>query len=250
MWGPIIGAGISAIGSLFGGDDEETTMTINYKQMARKAEQAGFNPLTAIRNGGSAGFTTTHHPGLSMSSRFGQAFQTIGNAIMSFDARADERAELEQQLLRAQLGRIQRQSQLTAGMEVPTAAGSTRSSSPARGGAGGGVGGTGTPQNAGNALVTVTLPGGGTQDVANPDVVSDPESLLTGPLLKLANWWDRNQKRPPDFDLPAWAADRASRAAKNFQSSFENFQSTGAPAAVPGQYGVRQFTPKKQWPYY
>lgn len=139
-WGPIIGAGVSAIGSLFGGDDEETTTTVNYKMMARKAEQAGFNPLTAIRNGGSAGFTTTHHPGLSMAGRFGQAFQTLGNAIMSFDARADERAELEQQLMRKQLERIQRQGAMTAGLEVPTAAGSTRSTSPARSGAGGGLG--------------------------------------------------------------------------------------------------------------
>lgn len=147
MWGPIIGAGISAIGSLFGGDDdEEVETTINYKKMAKKAEQAGFNPLTAIRNGGSAGFTTTHHPGLSMSDRFGQAFQTIGNAIMSFDARADERAELEQQLLKAQIGQINRQggaSQRLWGTDIPTAAGSTRSSSPARGGAGSGGAGAG-----------------------------------------------------------------------------------------------------------
>lgn len=145
-WGPIIGAGLSAIGSLFGDDDEETTTTVNYKMMARKAEQAGFNPLTAIRNGGSAGFTTTHHPGLSMVDRFGQAFQTIGNAIMSFDARADERAELEQQLLRAQIGEINRRggaSQRLWGMDIPTAAGSTRSSSPGRTGAGSGAAGSG-----------------------------------------------------------------------------------------------------------
>lgn len=144
FWGPIIGAGISAIGSFFGGsDDEETTTTVDYKKMAREAEAAGFNPLTAIRNGGSAGFTTTHHPGLSASDRFGAAFQTIGNAIMSFDARADERAELEQQLLKAQIGQINRQggaSQRLWSMEVPTAAGSTFSTKPGRGAAGAGAG--------------------------------------------------------------------------------------------------------------
>lgn len=142
-WGPIIGAGISAIGSLFGKDKEKTTTTINYKAMARQAEKAGFNPLTAIRNGGSAGFTTTTHPGLSMMDRFGAAFQTIGNAITSYDARADERAELEQQLLRAQIGQINRSggaSQRLWSMDVPSAAGAQRSTSPARGGAGGGAG--------------------------------------------------------------------------------------------------------------
>lgn len=144
-WGPIIGAGISALGSLFGGKDEEKTeTTIDYEKMARSAEKAGFNPLTAIRNGGSAGFTTTIHPGLSMSDRFGQAFQTIGNALASYDARADERADLELRIQRAELDRIQQQN--SAAMEGrrwsfdgPHAAGSTRSgSAAANGGSGAG----------------------------------------------------------------------------------------------------------------
>lgn len=110
-WGPIIGAGISAISSLFGDDDEKTTeTTINYKKMAREAEKAGFNPLTAIRNGGSAGFVTTHHPALSMEDRLGGVFSTLGNALMSFDSRAEERAELENKMLQAQLEQIGRQN--------------------------------------------------------------------------------------------------------------------------------------------
>lgn len=128
-WGPIIGAGISAIGSLFGGsDDEETTTRVDYKRMANDAMEAGFNPLTAIRNGGSAGFTTTTHPALS-SAGFGAAFQTLGNALMSFDARADERAGLENQILEAQLQGLNR-TNAAASMnffgDVPQAAGSTR----------------------------------------------------------------------------------------------------------------------------
>lgn len=134
-WGPIIGAGISAIGSLFGGKDEETTTTINYKQMAKAAEKAGFNPLTALRNGGSAGFTTTSHPGLSMMDRFGSAFQTIGNALMSYDARADERADLELRIQRAELDRLQKTPLVARqSFDVPTAAGSSRSVSPGKGG--------------------------------------------------------------------------------------------------------------------
>lgn len=127
-WGPIIGAGISAIGSLFGGGDDETTTTVNYKQMAKAAEKAGFNPLTVLRNGGSAGFTTTSHPALSGWTGFAQ---TIGNALMAFDPRADERAALEDKLLQAQLESVQRSNTAADAramwsFDVPTAAASTR----------------------------------------------------------------------------------------------------------------------------
>lgn len=129
-WGPIIGAGISAIGSLLGGDDDkETTTTIDYRAMAKAAEKAGFNPLTAIRNGGSAGFTTTTHPALSAADRFGQAFGVLGNALMSFDARADERAALENQLLQRQLDHLNKTDAAAStsfAMETPAAAGSSR----------------------------------------------------------------------------------------------------------------------------
>lgn len=142
MWGAIAGAAASVIGSLFGGsDDEEVTTTIDYGAMAKAAEKAGFNPLTAIRNGGSAGFTTTHHPGLSAMSRIGNAAQTLGNALMAFDERADERAYREQALLRGQLDKVQRAggaSQRMWSMDVPTAQGSTTSAKPATGGAGAG----------------------------------------------------------------------------------------------------------------
>lgn len=128
FWGPIIGAGISAIGSLFGkGEEQKTTTEVDYVKMAANAEKAGFNPLTAIRNGGSAGFTTTSHPGLSMMAGIGEAFGTIGNALMAFDPRADERAALEEKLMRAQLHRIEtgQTKQSMWSMDVPTAARST-----------------------------------------------------------------------------------------------------------------------------
>lgn len=130
-WGPIIGAGISALGSLFGKDDDEKVVRqeVDYEAMARNAEKAGFNPLTAIRNGGSAGFTNTIHPALSSAAGFGEAFATLGNALMSFDARADERAALEDRLMQAQISALNRSGEAASrsfAMDTPSAAGSTR----------------------------------------------------------------------------------------------------------------------------
>lgn len=125
MLSALIGAGASILGSLFGGDDEKTTTTeVDYSKMAYNAEKAGFNPLTAIRNGGSAGFVTTHHPGLSAMERFGNAFSTLGNALMSFDPRADERADMEQKLMQAQLDAINRGTGARSmwSMDAPSAA--------------------------------------------------------------------------------------------------------------------------------
>lgn len=63
--GEIIGAGLGLIGSLFGKKKQKTETSVNYQQMVDSATAAGFNPLTAIRNGGSAGFTTTTSPTVS-----------------------------------------------------------------------------------------------------------------------------------------------------------------------------------------
>lgn len=223
-WAPIIGAGISALGSLFGSkdddDDEEkkVTTTTDYVAMARAAEKAGFNPLTVLRNGGSAGFTTTTHPALSNEGGgWGAAMQTIGSAIMSFDPRADERAELEQQLLKAQIGQINRSggaSQRLWSMDVPVATGSSISVSPARGGAGGGNG----------AIVMPTPTGSGASDrlATNPydtnsGIGIDPNTpdaaaatnrygeigeIIFGVHAAMRDW-EINRKPPPITD--AWS---------------------------------------------
>lgn len=65
MWGEIIKGGLGLLGGLFGKKKQKTETTVNYQQMVASAEAAGFNPLTAIRNGGSAGFTTTTSPTVS-----------------------------------------------------------------------------------------------------------------------------------------------------------------------------------------
>lgn len=66
MIGELITGGLGLIGSLFGKKKQTTTSTVDYGKMVESATAAGFNPLTAIRNGGSAGFTTTTTPTVSM----------------------------------------------------------------------------------------------------------------------------------------------------------------------------------------
>ncbi|AZO57900.1 hypothetical protein EJ078_00155 [Mesorhizobium sp. M1A.F.Ca.IN.022.06.1.1] len=67
--------------------------------MVRDAEAAGFNPLTALRNGGAAGFTSTTTPGNGLSA----ALSSMGNFFQNFDPMADQRREKELALLDAQV---------------------------------------------------------------------------------------------------------------------------------------------------
>lgn len=81
-WGPIIGAGINVLGGLFGKKKQTTTSTVDYQQMVASAEAAGFNPLTVLRNGGSAGFTTTTGPTVSqMPEALGNLGGLLGDAL-------------------------------------------------------------------------------------------------------------------------------------------------------------------------
>ncbi|MGB3645281.1 MAG: hypothetical protein WBA15_12455 [Mesorhizobium sp.] len=103
----IIGGGLSLIGSLFGGGEEEQASYVDYSDMVRRAERAGLNPLTAIRNGGSAGFTHTTTPGLSSGDTIAKVLGGIGKMITDYDPMADERKELEFKLQEAQLQSLQ-----------------------------------------------------------------------------------------------------------------------------------------------
>ncbi|RUV54675.1 hypothetical protein EOA85_24045 [Mesorhizobium sp. M5C.F.Ca.IN.020.29.1.1] len=71
--------------------------------MVKKAEKAGFNPLTAIRNGGSAGFTstTTQGPG-----GLSAALSAAGNFLQNFDPFADAKREQESRLVEAQIANL------------------------------------------------------------------------------------------------------------------------------------------------
>jgi len=68
MIGEIISGGLSLLGGLFGSkkpkkEKTETVTTnvntVDYQKMNDSAIAAGFNPLTALRNGGAAGFSTS-----------------------------------------------------------------------------------------------------------------------------------------------------------------------------------------------
>lgn len=103
---------------MFGGSDKDQTVTnrVDYKRMVKDAEAAGFNPLTALRNGGAAGFTTTTTPGLSGSAVFANA---IGGAAQSFlanfDPFADRRRETEFRLAEAQIANLNADTRIRLG---------------------------------------------------------------------------------------------------------------------------------------
>lgn len=92
----------SVASSLIGGS-KKTTNTVDYKKLVRDAEAAGFNPLTALRNGGAAGFTTTSTPALS---GIADALGTAGNFLANFDPMADDRREQEYELVQAQIANL------------------------------------------------------------------------------------------------------------------------------------------------
>lgn len=107
LLGSIIGGGLSIVGGLLGKKQktQKTETSVDYVKMVREARRAGFNPLTALRNGGSAGFSTstTTGGGMGLSAIVGNAVTGLGNAFANHDPMAEKRAETEQDLLEAQL---------------------------------------------------------------------------------------------------------------------------------------------------
>lgn len=121
---PLISAGASLLGGLLGKKEEKQENTVDYVKMVKWAEKAGFNPLTALRAGGAAGFTTTtSHPALSAWGGIGDAISQVASA---FDPENNARAKLQDDLMRAQLDNIQTETkQRMRSMEVPSKMGST-----------------------------------------------------------------------------------------------------------------------------
>lgn len=113
----VIGGLAGAAASLFGNDDEpqEQTTSVNYKQMVKAAQKAGINPLTALRNGGAAGFTTTTMPALSSqstASRIADGVGALANGIsaqVNFDDQMQRRG-LENQMIQAQIDTLRGRS--------------------------------------------------------------------------------------------------------------------------------------------
>lgn len=97
-----MGLGGSLLSGLFGSGDQTTTSRVNYKQMVQDAEAAGFNPLTAIRNGGSAGFTSTTTPGNPV----GGALSRVGDWLTNFNPFEDAERSQRSRLLDAQIANL------------------------------------------------------------------------------------------------------------------------------------------------
>ncbi len=120
----MIGPALGLVGSLIGGSKkQETTNRVDYQAMVRDAEAAGFNPLTALRNGGAAGFSVTSTPALSSSQMIGQALGTVGNFLTDYDPLADERREAEYNLVQAQIANLNASTSATnrsQSFNVPT----------------------------------------------------------------------------------------------------------------------------------
>ena len=103
----LIGAGASLLGGLFGSKKQTTTSHVDYQRMVREAEAAGFNPLTALRNGGAAGFSVSTTPGAPLSARLADGVAGATQSFLAnFDPFADQKRELEFSLVQAQINNL------------------------------------------------------------------------------------------------------------------------------------------------
>lgn len=118
-------AGIAgAIGSLFGGskqsEEERTTVTesrVDYKRLVRDAQRAGINPLTALRTGGAAGFTTqtTTTPPLASQSLIGRIASATGQIAEGLSNQqvweaSQQKLDLDRRLVEAQINNLRQPS--------------------------------------------------------------------------------------------------------------------------------------------
>lgn len=95
---------VDGLFGLFGGSE---STTVNYKALRKNAEKGGFNPLTALRGGGSAGFVKTHSPAMASLGTMAKALAAGYQTDYFRDPRAEETAELERQVMAAQLKNIE-----------------------------------------------------------------------------------------------------------------------------------------------
>ncbi len=111
IWGAIGSIGSTLLGGLFGRKKQSTSNTVDYVSMVRNAEAAGFNPLTALRNGGAAGFTTSTTAAAPLSNVIGQGLADgVGKFLETFDPHADKMREKTYALLDAQVRNLDAQS--------------------------------------------------------------------------------------------------------------------------------------------
>lgn len=114
LFSKIVGAVAGPLVSgIFGSKQKPQTSEVNYKKMVQNARAAGFNPLTALRNGGSAGFTTTS-PALSSRSFVGDALQAGFNQFFGYkqDQLDEERERLQTEIMRQDLANAKAQGDI------------------------------------------------------------------------------------------------------------------------------------------
>lgn len=185
-WAPIITTGLSLLSGLFGKKKKEQPQVqtvqneVDYVKMAANAEAAGFNPLTALRNGGAAGFSRSTGTvtgggtsGPSLSSVVVGAVSDGFNSWLNHDPFKEKRAQAEYDLMQAQLGHLadqsaeSRQRQQSFNVPVRQASQSVE-----------GTGLAGRPANSGGVTGLPIDPEQGKRTVTNPWQVSvvDPQT--------------------------------------------------------------------------
>lgn len=103
------------IGGMFGKKSEPPPppewKPIDYKKLRKAARRGGFNPLTALQNGGGmAGAWSTEPAALSSNSFIGEALASGFRAWAEYDPLDQKRAELEVDLMQAELDRMNREA--------------------------------------------------------------------------------------------------------------------------------------------
>jgi len=163
--------------------------------MRANAEAAGFNPLTALRAGGGAGFTTTHHPSLASGGFMADALSSFGSALsQAIDPMNDATAKLEFQIKQETLKNLQadtaaRKRASLGGVPVSTGARKVASHSPLGktvtldGFEYRGSGKNGEIEDLWNVY---KQPDGSYIRLPNPNI-ADSEQFLTVPLAKAEN---------------------------------------------------------------
>ncbi|WP_411196086.1 hypothetical protein [Rhizobium sp.] len=125
MIGEIISGGLTLLGGLLGSKKKkEKTQTktvtenvVDYQKMSDNARAAGFNPLTALRNGGAAGFSTSTSNSTSTTpttSAMPQALASVGGILgQAFERKLDpleaKRRQLDTALVDYQLRQLDKQ---------------------------------------------------------------------------------------------------------------------------------------------
>lgn len=124
IWSAVGQIGGTLLGGLFGKKKDKPQVTkteVDYQKMVDTASAAGFNPLTAIRNGGSAGFATTTSPSISQSSDvLSNLGGILGDALgKKFDPIEAKKREIDTLLVDRQLRQLKEGPQVVGAFKQP-----------------------------------------------------------------------------------------------------------------------------------